>query len=187
MPDILNTSLTGMLAFQRALQVTSHNIANANTPGYSRQVAEFSTRPGSAAGNLFLGGGTQISNIRRIYDGLQNEQLRTSTTGFARFDTLNTLSGRIDTLLADGSTGLNASIDMFGRGRAPRSNRHEAHHRTIDHRGATRAPDRSPAVPHACLTHRTTGVNSGCRQQCVADANDQYQAEDALILTGPRS
>lgn len=113
MPDILNTSLTGMLAFQRALQVTSHNISNANTPGYSRQVAEFSTRPGSSAGNIFLGGGTQISSIRRIYDGLQNDQLRTSTTGFARFDALNTLSSRIDTLLADSSTGLNSSLQSY--------------------------------------------------------------------------
>ena len=48
MPDLLNTSLTGMLAFQRALEVTGHNIANANTPGYSRQVAEFATRIGGA-------------------------------------------------------------------------------------------------------------------------------------------
>lgn len=113
MPDILNTSLTGMLAFQRALQVTSHNIANANTPGYSRQVADFSTRPGSNQGNVFLGGGTQISGIRRIYDSLQNEQLRTSTTGFARFDALNTLSGRIDILLADSNTGLNSSLQSY--------------------------------------------------------------------------
>ena len=98
MPDALNISLTGMRAFQRALQVTSHNIANANTPGYSRQVAEFSARAGGGQGNAYLGGGTQVSSIRRIYDGLQVEQLRTSMTGFARFDTLNTLSSRIDTL-----------------------------------------------------------------------------------------
>ena len=63
MPNILNTSLTGMLAFQRALQVTSHNIANANTPGYSRQVSEFTARVGSGSGNTYLGGGTQVSNI----------------------------------------------------------------------------------------------------------------------------
>jgi len=36
MSDILNTSLTGMLAFQQALSMTANNIANANTPGYSR-------------------------------------------------------------------------------------------------------------------------------------------------------
>ncbi|MGI9237515.1 MAG: flagellar hook-associated protein FlgK [Woeseiaceae bacterium] len=113
MPDPLNISLTGMRAFQRALQVTSHNIANANTPGYSRQVADFSARAGGGQGNTYLGGGTQVSSIRRIYDGLQVDQLRSSTTGFARFDTLNMLSSRIDTLLADADTGLNTGLQSF--------------------------------------------------------------------------
>ncbi|NNC76700.1 MAG: flagellar hook-associated protein FlgK [Woeseiaceae bacterium] len=113
MPDLLNTSLTGMIAFQRALNVTSNNIANANTPGYSRQVAEFTTRLGSGAGNAYVGGGTQVSNIRRIYDQMLGEQLRVSTTSHSRFDTLSTLAGRIDTLLADPDTGLNTSLQSF--------------------------------------------------------------------------
>ncbi len=113
MPDILNTSLTGMLAFQRALQVTSHNISNANTPGYSRQVAEFSARTGSGAGNTYVGGGTQISTIKRMYDELQGQQLQTATTAYARFDTLNTLSSRMDTLLADADTGLNSGLQSY--------------------------------------------------------------------------
>ncbi len=113
MPDALNISLTGMRAFQRALQVTSHNIANANTPGYSRQVAELSARVGGGQGNTYLGGGTQVSTIRRIYDGLQIDQLRSASTGFSRFDTLNNLSSRIDTLLADPDTGLNSGLQSF--------------------------------------------------------------------------
>ncbi len=113
MPDALNISLTGMRAFQRALQVTSHNIANANTPGYSRQVADFSARVGGGQGNTYLGGGTQISTIRRMYDGLQTDQLRSSMTGFARFDALNNLSSRIDTLLADPDTGLNTGLQSY--------------------------------------------------------------------------
>lgn len=116
MPDLLNTSLTGMIAFQRALNVTSNNIANANTPGYSRQIAEFTTRIGSGAGNAYVGGGTQVSNIRRIYDQMLGEQLRTSTTGHMRFSTLSTLAGRIDTLLADPNTGLNTSLQSFFNG-----------------------------------------------------------------------
>ena len=43
MADLLNTSISGLLAFQRALDVTSHNITNANTPGYSRQLPDFQT------------------------------------------------------------------------------------------------------------------------------------------------
>ena len=113
MPDILNTSLTGMLAFQRALQVTSHNISNANTPGYTRQVADFSARTGSGGSGTYVGGGTQISDIRRVFDALQGEQLRTSTTGFARLNSINTLASRIDTVLANPDTGLNTALQSY--------------------------------------------------------------------------
>ena len=113
MPDLLNTSLTGMLAFQRALQMTSHNITNANTPGYSRQVAEFATRVGGGAGQTYVGGGTKISIIKRMYDALLVEQLRNSATGQARFDALNNMAGRIDTLLADADTGLSTGLQSF--------------------------------------------------------------------------
>ena len=113
MPDLLNTSLTGMLAFQRALEVTSHNISNANTPGYTRQVAEFSSRIGTGSSSGYIGGGVQISTVKRIFDGLQTEQLRNSTTGYMRFSALNELAGRIDTLLADSDTGLTAGMQRF--------------------------------------------------------------------------
>ncbi len=113
MPDLLNTSLTGMLAFQRALAVTSHNISNASTPGYSRQVTDFSARVGSGEGGLYIGGGTQITRIRRMYDALQADQLRSSTSSFARFNTLDSLASRIDTFLADADTGLNSSLQSY--------------------------------------------------------------------------
>lgn len=113
MPDLLRTSLSGMQAFQRALEITGHNIANANTPGYSRQVAEFTSRPGVNSGVGFIGSGTQISTIKRIYDTFLGQQLNTATTSFSRFDTLNTLSSRLDSLLADPNTGLNTGLQSF--------------------------------------------------------------------------
>ncbi len=113
MPDLLNTSLTGMRAFQRALEVTSHNIANANTPGYSRQVAEFTTREGQGSGNGFVGSGTQISTVKRIYDAMLGDQLRIATTGLTRFQTIAGLAGRMDSLLADPNTGLNDGLQSF--------------------------------------------------------------------------
>ena len=39
----LQTALSGLLAEQQAMDVTGHNIANANTEGYSRQVAVLET------------------------------------------------------------------------------------------------------------------------------------------------
>ncbi|MCH9695734.1 MAG: flagellar hook-associated protein FlgK [Gammaproteobacteria bacterium] len=113
MAGLLNTSLTGMLAFQKALDITGHNIANANTPGYSRQVANFTARPGTGSGNGYIGAGTQIASIERMYDAMQTEQLRTSTTGYSRLNTLSNLSGRVDILLADADTGLNSSLQSY--------------------------------------------------------------------------
>jgi len=113
MPELLRTSLSGMQAFQRAMEMTAQNITNANTPGYSRQVAEFTARPGVNASSGYIGSGTQISNVKRIYDVMLGDQLRTATTGFARFEVMGTLSSRLDSLLADPNTGLNAGLQSF--------------------------------------------------------------------------
>lgn len=113
MPDLMSIGLSGLRAFQRAIDVTGHNITNVNTPGYSRQVTEFSTRVGDGQGNNYTGGGTQVTTIRRIYDEMIGLQLQAATTGHARFDTLNTLSTRLDALLADPDTGLNSALQSF--------------------------------------------------------------------------
>ncbi len=63
MPDILNTAISGLLTYQRALSITSHNIANVNTPGYSRQNVEFGTNTPSFFGGNFYGNGVQVESI----------------------------------------------------------------------------------------------------------------------------
>ena len=79
-----NVAIRGMSAQQKALDVTSHNIANANTEGYSRQRATMeTTRPfgmptmNNAIGPGQLGTGVQISSITRIRDSFLDYQVRT--------------------------------------------------------------------------------------------------------------
>ncbi|MGH4141111.1 flagellar hook-associated protein FlgK [Clostridium sp.] len=79
-----NVATRGMSAQQKALDVTSHNIANANTEGYSRQRATMeTTRPfgmpsmSNATGVGQLGTGVQISSITRIRDTYLDYQVRT--------------------------------------------------------------------------------------------------------------
>jgi len=113
MPDPLSTALSGMLAFQRGMELTGHNIANVNTEGYSRQRADFVARDGQLTGTGFVGSGTEIARIRRVYDDIVGGQLATSTTSFSRFETMNELAVRLDSLLADPGTGLNAELQAF--------------------------------------------------------------------------
>lgn len=113
MSDLMSIGLSGLRAFQHAIDVTGHNIANANTPGYSRQVTEFAARIGDGQGNHYVGSGTQITTVRRMYDDLLGRQMQAASTGYGRLDMLNTLSGRLDTLLADPDTGLNSALETF--------------------------------------------------------------------------
>lgn len=113
MPDLFTISLNGMRAFQRALDVTGHNIVNANTPGYSRQVVEFGSRVAQGSSDGIVGSGSQITAIRRMYDSLLGQQMQTATTQQTRFSTLNDLASRTDSLLADADTGLNSSLQSF--------------------------------------------------------------------------
>jgi flagellar hook-associated protein 1 len=71
----LNVGLTGLFAAQRALDVTAHNIANVNTPGYSRQrVEQSAARPNTGLvpvlGPGAYGRGVQITAVRQLRDGL---------------------------------------------------------------------------------------------------------------------
>ena len=79
-----NVAKRGMSAQQKAIDVTSHNIANANTEGYSRQRATMeTTKPfgmpsmNNAMGPGQLGTGVQISSIVRIRDSFLDYQVRT--------------------------------------------------------------------------------------------------------------
>ena len=57
MPDMLNVAVSGLRAFQRALETTSHNIANVSTPGYSRQTVNLATQTPQTYGSATLGTG----------------------------------------------------------------------------------------------------------------------------------
>lgn len=70
----------GLRVFQAVNEVTSENIANVNTPGYSRQNAVLETAPSTTSNGFTLGTGVKIAAIDRVYDGLLQQQLVTAST-----------------------------------------------------------------------------------------------------------
>jgi flagellar hook-associated protein 1 FlgK len=76
----LQTALRGLLASQQEIDLTGHNIANASTPGYSRQTANLVTTP--AIGNPpsgLLGTGVTVQSYQRVRDSFIDTQLRAQT------------------------------------------------------------------------------------------------------------
>jgi flagellar hook-associated protein 1 FlgK len=113
MADFLSNGVSALLAFQRALDVTSQNISNVSTDGYSRQRAEFVSNPAQPFGNGWVGSGVNVDTIRRSYDNFLADQVRTSSSSFQRSDTFATLAARVDNMFGDSTTGLSATLQKF--------------------------------------------------------------------------
>ncbi len=113
MADVLSTGLSGLRALQRALDTTSHNIANVSTEGYTRQRVEFQTRRPESYGAGWIGTGVQVSTVRRVYDQFLAQQTRSSGTNLARLDAFASQAARIDNLLGDSANGLSSSLQSF--------------------------------------------------------------------------
>ncbi|HEY3786301.1 MAG TPA: flagellar hook-associated protein FlgK [Steroidobacteraceae bacterium] len=113
MGDILSTSVSGLLAFQRALDVTSNNVANATTPGYSVERVNFAENQAQATASGYIGNGVNVQSVTRSYDELLAGQVRSSQSSYSSFNTFATQSAQIDNMLSDSSTGLTASLQSF--------------------------------------------------------------------------
>ena len=68
----LNTAVQSLGADTGALQVTNNNIANANTPGYTRQVAVFQEAAPTEEGNFSVGNGVVLEGYQSVRDRAGN-------------------------------------------------------------------------------------------------------------------
>jgi flagellar hook-associated protein 1 FlgK len=111
--SLLNIGMSGLSASHNALATTGNNIANADTAGYSRQQTVQGTKGSIQYGNVYIGTGTTLADVRRVYNSYLDAQLQTTTS-------LNSDSAAylgqvtpLDTLLSDSGTGLNGALTKF--------------------------------------------------------------------------
>ncbi len=104
MSSVLSTGTSALLAFQRALATTSHNVANIKTPGYSRQKVDFATANPQNYGYGDVGNGTRITDVRRVADQLAISRLLDGSGELARLKQLSTMADRVDAMFSDAST-----------------------------------------------------------------------------------
>jgi flagellar hook-associated protein 1 FlgK len=118
----LQTSLRGLLAQQRLLDTTGHNIANAATKGYSRQEATLVASPalqipagGIAGGSgAHLGSGVDVQQYRRIRDQFVDLQFRGQNTNLGEWAArAKALDSAELTLAEPGENGINEQLSRF--------------------------------------------------------------------------
>ncbi|HTQ36806.1 MAG TPA: flagellar hook-associated protein FlgK [Steroidobacteraceae bacterium] len=110
---MLNVALSGLRAFQTALNTTSNNISNASTPGYSRERVDLSAQPGQGVAGLTVGAGVSVAGISRYSDDLLSAQMRSASSSYSRLDAYADKAGDLNNLFSDSTTGLTASLQDF--------------------------------------------------------------------------
>ena len=113
----LNTSLLiGMQALdanQGALDATSNNIANINTPGYTREVAVLSENQQSESGNDISGGGVTLDAIQSVRDELLNLQIQQQTSLQASADAQSSSLQQIQTAFTTTGNDIASELTSF--------------------------------------------------------------------------
>ncbi|EEG76538.1 flagellar hook-associated protein FlgK [Dethiobacter alkaliphilus] len=112
----LNISRLGMQAQQKALEVTAHNVANANTPGYSRQVAGMSTTTPLPYpnGQGMLGSGVKVSQIARVRELFLDNQIRDEMHILGNWESRKEYLSQVEMIFMEPSdTGFNSVLSTF--------------------------------------------------------------------------
>jgi len=110
---LIGTGLTALHAAQLALQTTEHNIANVNTPGFSRQRTLQTSNSAVLSGSGFIGQGTQVATVERMYDKFLSEQVSRAQTRASELTSYHAQVAQIDSMLADATTGLSPVLQEF--------------------------------------------------------------------------
>lgn len=113
MADLLNTGISALLGYRKALDTAGHNIANVSTEGYTRQRVEFVSRLGGPQGDGYIGAGVSTSTVKRITDAFVGARIVADTSAYARAQSFEGVVGQLDTWLSDATTGLAGPLTSF--------------------------------------------------------------------------
>ncbi|MFY0730963.1 flagellar hook-associated protein FlgK [Pseudomonas sp. NFX15] len=111
--SLLNIGMSGLSSSQSSLVTTGNNIANVDTAGYSRQQSVQSTKGSIQYGNVFIGTGTTLADVRRVYNSYLDAQLRTATSLDSEASAYNAQATPLDATLSDTNTGLTGVLQKF--------------------------------------------------------------------------
>jgi flagellar hook-associated protein 1 FlgK len=110
---LLSLGARAMNASQAAINTIGHNIANANTPGYSRQSIVLKTATPQFTGGGFQGKGVQVDTINRSYNQFLTREANNSRSVATADQTLLSNLQRLEKVLPPGEAGLGQGISQF--------------------------------------------------------------------------
>jgi flagellar hook-associated protein 1 FlgK len=110
---LFGISISALQAFQQAINVTSNNVANANTPGYDEESVNLSEAVPQVNGSATIGSGVAVTGITRAYSQAATTQLNTSESSLGQLTGLQTYTSQIDNLIGTSGGGLSTALTNY--------------------------------------------------------------------------
>jgi flagellar hook-associated protein 1 len=113
--NILQLAQRSLMANQAAISTVGHNVANADTEGYSRQRVNLATTPAEITTYGYLGSGVTVQSIERIRSSFLDTQIRSTNDSLGKAETQQSILSQIETMVNEPSdNGLSAELsDLF--------------------------------------------------------------------------
>ncbi|MCX7908865.1 MAG: flagellar hook-associated protein FlgK [Ignavibacteria bacterium] len=110
----LEIAKRALIAQRLGLDATSGNIANVNTPGYSRRVPNFTEGEPLPSRNGFVGNGVLVSKLRTFREEFFDRQIRRSYSHLSTLETDDTIVQRLSVIFGEpGENSLNSIVSEF--------------------------------------------------------------------------
>ncbi len=111
---IFNISTRSLSAYQKAMDVAAHNVANAGNPNYSRQRVSLESAIPQIGSHFAWGSGIRIGDIRRIHDSLIDTQIIRNNQKYAAYKKQSEVLGQVEAVFGEPSEyGLSNYINRF--------------------------------------------------------------------------
>ena len=109
----MSIALSGLLSEQGALGITTNNVANANTPGYSRQRPVLIEGNPVLEGSLTFGSGVVLANVQSLRDPILELRLNDETQQHSQLDTMVSAMQQIEVMFSGSNGDLGTQITNF--------------------------------------------------------------------------
>ncbi len=110
---LMSIGMRAMFANYSSMQTTGHNIANAQTPGYSRQTVELQTSGGQQTGAGFFGKGVDVVTVQRANDAFLNTQAQAASSMSAMDEARSSNLQQLESVFPPGDSGVGAAVGTF--------------------------------------------------------------------------
>lgn len=111
--NILSIGKSALNAAQVGISTTGHNIANASTPGFNRQIVVQAAAQSQNFGFGFVGQGANVASVTRVHNEILARQMISSQASFAASSRYSTELNTINNMLSSETAGINPALNDF--------------------------------------------------------------------------